>query len=845
MSPDELLIALIVVLGVFSALFALPTAILVVVKRLAKRQDELADATARQLTSLRNEVHKQRKLLQQMVAGVQPPLEPKATPVAVPEPVVPPAASEIPSEPQRPTEPAMVTATPPLPHPTGPARAFAIGHPDRLRPVREPEIREPSRFEAAARAILLRIWNWLIVGEEHRPTGVSMEFAIASTWLLRVGVVILVMGIGFFLSYSINRGLIGPMGRVGLTILAGVTMLTAGVRMLGGRYHRFGEGLIGGGFASLYFSIFAAFHFFHLIDATPAFALMVLVTVCAGTMAVRVDSMLVAVLGLLGGYGTPVMLSTGEVNFIGLFSYVLLLGLGVLAVSYKKQWHFLNYLCFLGTYGLFFGAMSSYHDADFWQVMPFLIAFFVLFSTMVFLFNLLHGTKSTLLESVGLLVNAGIFFAVGYCLIDSAFGYRWVAALTVPLAAFYVAHVWFFLVRRLLDRELLFCFSGLAAFFLAVTIPLILSAQWITVSWALEAFVILWIAGKLQSHFLRHVAYVLYLVVVGRFCLVDLPGQYAAAAPRLDVPLSEYFWLMLQRLMALGIPIASLAGAFRLLRSPGATSSLAVDRANDMTAWVRDRWAVRAAAAGVAALLFVFLHLELNRTFGDLYPPMRLPALSLLWIAMCVFLMQEYLARPSEILLGLLTLFGLGLVAKLLWFDLPSWRLAVETQRYGGVYSPLDAAMRLLDFGVVIALLGLVFRRLRGEGDARSVGRLSGCCALALLFVFLTLELNTFLNGYLPEFRAGGVSILWSLFALGLLLAGIWRDLKPLRYTSLALFAVVVWKVFSSDLAHLDQIYRIVAFLTLGVLVLCGSFLYLKHRSTFATKMPPSEESKP
>jgi uncharacterized membrane protein len=116
---------------------------------------------------------------------------------------------------------------------------------------------------------------------------------------------------------------------------------------------------------------------------------------------------------------------------------------------------------------------------------------------------------------------------------------------------------------------------------------------------------------------------------------------------------------------------------------------------------------------------------------------------------------------------------------------------------------------------------------------------------LALLFIFLTLELNTFLACYVPDFRAGGVSILWSLFAIGMLLFGIWNDLQALRYTALALFTLVVWKVFFSDLARLDQIYRIVAFLVLGALVLCGSFIYLKYRQTFTTKSPPAEVQEP
>lgn len=111
-----------------------------------------------------------------------------------------------------------------------------------------------------------------------------------------------------------------------------------------------------------------------------------------------------------------------------------------------------------------------------------------------------------------------------------------------------------------------------------------------------------------------------------------------------------------------------------------------------------------------------------------------------------------------------------------------------------------------------------------------------GMAGIGMLFLYSTLELNSFLKHYVENLRSGGISILWTLFALAFLVRGISRDIKPMRYAGLALFVIVTWKVFFVDLSRLDQLYRIVAFIILGVLVLCGSFLYLRSRKTFETK---------
>ena len=131
-----------------------------------------------------------------------------------------------------------------------------------------------------------------------------------------------------------------------------------------------------------------------------------------------------------------------------------------------------------------------------------------------------------------------------------------------------------------------------------------------------------------------------------------------------------------------------------------------------MAEWVRTRWAVRYAIILVVGMAFLFLHLELNRTLNYLFAPGRLPVLTLLWLGMCMLLFHEYLASPNQPVLAFLAFFVAGAFVKLVFFDLPFWRLG-EDLVYGGEYSFLDAVMRLVDFGAMAAFFVLVFAWLR------------------------------------------------------------------------------------------------------------------------------------
>lgn len=754
----------------------------------------------------------------------------------------PPAPSVLPAEPHAsstlaPSTAVLPSAPPPFKQPPSvcPPQPPAVSPPQLSQRIRAPgaehsENKTESIGDTLATRLLQKAWNWFVVGEEFRRSDVSAESAIATVWLIRGGIIFVVCAVGFGLQLSIKRGLLGPEGRVALSLLCGSAFLAGGNWLiLRKRYALMGQGLLGGGLAMFYFAFFSAHVLFNLIAVLPAFGLMILVTATAVILALRHQSLSIAVLGAIGGYATPVMLQAEQPNLTILLAYLIVLGAGMAAIAIYRQWPLLVWLSLLFSTAIVSGALGvSAWDPSLWPVaLGGVTLLFALYSTAIFGYSVRRQIEATPLEAGGLFVNALFFLGESWVIFDKiSYTRSGMALLTLALALFYILHIHFFFSRKLHDRTLLTVFAALAATGLALTLPCLFSAEALTASWAILATALLWVSCRLLSRFVFSGALLLYLIAGLRAL-----GAFFESAWRFSAQARPELYLngLTDRLIALGIPVLCTFAALAILRRrPNAVSNLP---RNVDPLPLMPRLPVILTTLALAGA-FCYLTLEAKLCFSAYLPEFSRVMVTVIWAAFLWYIFTLK-TRSDNSKLATLCVAGLVILAgKWLFFDLFEFDPLVGGAWYYRSGMGFEHwSSRLLN--TVALLTGLVFiRRLTlpstNETQHIPFRLVMMVIAIGSGFFYLTFEAATFFHVFVPGFEAGAVSLFWGLYAFALLWVGLRINLRPLRLAGLALFAVAGGKVVFVDLAGLDIVWRLLAFGVLGAAMLLAAFTYLK-----------------
>lgn len=336
--------------------------------------------------------------------------------------------------------------------------------------------------------------------------------------LNKIGAVSLILGMGFFLKYAIDQNWINESGRIALGIIVGLACLFAGDYFEGKKLPLFAHGLLGAGISILYFTIYASYSFYYLVNTTVAFMAMIIITAVAIAVSVRYDSKSITVLGIIGGYLTPALLGSprgGEniysyTNDVIVLSYITILSVGILGVTYYKNWKGLNLLSLIGAF-LIFGSMYSELPIDI--SFTFLTLLFLIFAAQAYTHNVIKKRDLSFVDHILAGLPPILFYLYSYDILSLGIS-KWAGIFTLMLSGIYIAASYQVFRAGFQDKVLGKFYLGIAATFLTIAIPIQLKGIWVSLGWGVEALAFAYIGLRMNSPSTRIISNGLFIISV-------------------------------------------------------------------------------------------------------------------------------------------------------------------------------------------------------------------------------------------------------------------------------------------------------------------------------------------
>ncbi|TXK33887.1 DUF2339 domain-containing protein [Pontibacter qinzhouensis] len=759
-----------------------------------------------EIQKLREQVKEQRKvtpsevppLVAQPIAAPVPP-----RPIATPPPPIPKPAP-VPRE-----QPLQEPAIPSVPVPVPPMAAFTTAVP--------PSETVEAPVETASESIF-----------SNFRKNLDWEKFIGENLINKLGIAILVLGIGFFVKYAIDQDWINEVGRVAIGILAGGALLGVAHR-LRKDYKAFSSVLVGGGMAVLYFTIAIAFHEYQLFSQTVAFLIMVVITGFTIFLAVAYDRMELAVLALIGGFGSPFMISTGEGNYVVLFTFVLTLNLGILVLAYFKKWNLLNIIAYVFTIILYSGWLTTRvvgeADPPYTGALVFATIFYLVFFLMNIINNLREQRKFTAPEIMMLLSNTFLYYSAGMYVLQQVAEGAYQGLFTAAIAVFNFGFAYLLYQNQKADRNLVYLLIGLVLTFLSLAAPVQLEGNYITLFWALEAVLLLWLSQRSGIALIR-VASVVVLALMFGSLLIDWTEYNASYTVPLRIVFNKLFVTGL-------VAVSALAATLWLLRQETELVLIRMLPVPDYRAMV---------GVLLVICLYLTLLLELRYQLIRYEQPYSTTTFILAFynylflVGLLLFSKRLYLQQLTNAITGLAVLaivlylallHPTTMLARDLYLTEPGQKLSSFTWHY-------------LPLVLVVVLMALVLRLVHQQlGFKSKIGKVAlwFMSFVAVFILSAELEHLALLSSYSPgstlaaqlaQIRKIGFAILWGICSFAFMSIGMSYKLKTLRIISLSLFFLTLLKLFLFDIRGISEGGKIAAFICLGIILLVVSFMYQK-----------------
>lgn len=652
--------------------------------------------------------------------------------------------------------------------------------------------------------------------EEYATSETNFEKYIGENLFGKIGILIFIIGIGFFVKYAIDQNWINETARTLMGYAVGAGMLVLAER-LHKRYHTFSSLLAGGAFGIYYLITAIAFHYYALFSHTIAFVILCVTTIFMSAVSVLYDRKELAVTALVGGFIAPFIISTDSSSIISLQIYITILNIGMFCLAMYKKWAILPMVSFAFTYIILWGttALGSFSDSESVTTYPTLFAFATLFYVIfllpvVFILRTQYG-ENTRLGLLGIITaNSFMYLIYG----DFLLQHFEASSDTTAYLAFFIAAVnlaiHLYLRFRVEGQDTLRnLMLGLAVTFASMGIPILFSVANVLMVWAAESVLLLWLFTKEKNRIYELASAVLLLLTLGALAYYRTTDTFIH-----DTGDSLFFngAFFVTTFVSIAYYVVAVIMQFNKELFSDTKRLIAYTPCN----------------AIAYALGFSILFLAFRDNFH--------------------FHLEKPISEYASLLTANIMLLGGALILRKR-FEISENKLAYEISLYLAgilfamtVWNYTDPEGLLLRWLMALVTIAYMAYCMRGQLLVTSNQRnLHIEYSIISTLMWLTLTRLLLITFNEVNFSTA-FSLSLGIAAFILMCIGMRYHSKEIRIVSLAEFGIVIGKLILNDVWAMPALGKIIVFISLGAILLILSFLYQKLKDALFNEKEQEQE---
>ena len=660
------------------------------------------------------------------------------------------------------------------------------------------------------------------------PENTDIEKFIGENLINKIGIAVLILGISFLVKYAIDNNWIKESGRVLVGFICGL-ILAGFAHKLRDKFRSFSSVLVAGSLTVFYFTTAFAFHQYHMWPQSLTFAVMVAITALAVTLSLAYNRMELIIMATIGGFITPFLVSNGSGNYIALFTYLIILNVGLVVIAYYKEWRIVQFISFVFTEIIFcswlinYSGISGFHYKG---ALVFASIFYALFFTVNIILQSTRSEDRKPFDYIVLLSQNLIYYSSGIYILDQTHHSHYKGLFTAILGVVHLILTLIFSKNKKLGKLYTILLTGITLTYFTLAVPVQFQSQYITIFWGMEMLILFYLYQRSFETILKIASLILGVLMLLSYFYnwITVYGDEYGLSYKIIV--NKAFLTGLFCSAILWVYFKQLYKEANHYFFPGFTTEL-----------------LRIFTSLFAVLImFIAGFAEVSHQFSNHFCDISLNLIyELIFSFSFVYALFFGFKKQLFWLNNTITIVIIaGAVLCYLFQTQSVYNTFIKIMYSHGLQ--LHYIALIIADALVIFIVWKLVNRLRSSIFESNDDHVFTYIIMGIsTILFSIIGQHIFIQIYHCSFnrlayaenlyQKAGITVLWSIISFIVIRYGIKNNYKPMRVSALALFALSIVKLFIYDISDVPPAGKIIAFILLGVVLLVVSFMYQKIKA--------------